>query len=183
MEFIKCKIEGLLLIKPDVYYDARGYFFESYNYEIFRKAGIDLNFVQDNQSQSIKNVLRGLHFQKPPYEQAKLVRVIKGTVIDVAVDIRTNSPTYGKYETQILSEKNNLMFYIPAGFAHGYISLDENNIFSYKCTNYYNKQSESAIRWNDPILNIDWGTTVPLLSEKDANAPLFENFISPFVYI
>ncbi|HRS53080.1 MAG TPA: dTDP-4-dehydrorhamnose 3,5-epimerase [Bacteroidales bacterium] len=182
MEFVKSKIEGLIIIKPKVFEDARGYFFESYNYNYFREAGINVLFLQDNQSKSNKNVIRGLHFQKSPFAQGKLVRVIKGAVLDVAVDIRINSPYYGKWEMHELSEKNKLMFYIPPGFAHGFLTLEDDTIFAYKCTNFYSKVSEGIIAWNDPILNINWGIQNPILSERDSNAPLFKDFVSPFTY-
>lgn len=181
MEFIKSNIEGLILIKPKVFFDSRGYFFESYNYYQFKNVGIDVNFIQDNQSKSGKGVVRGLHYQKPPFAQGKLVRVIKGAVMDVAVDIRVNSPTYGGWEKHLLTEENQMMFYIPEGFAHGFMTLEEETIFSYKCTNVYNKESEGVIFWNDPILNIDWDLENPVVSERDKIAPLFKDFVSPFV--
>lgn len=180
MEFIQAEIEGLVIIKPRVFQDERGYFFESYNQERFRETGIDVYFAQDNQSKSMKNVLRGLHFQNPPFEQGKLVRVLKGAVLDVAVDIRKASSTYGKWNSVILSEENNLMYWIPPGFAHGFVSLEDNTIFSYKCTNVYNKESEGSIIWNDPDLNIDWNVDNPSLSEKDLLAPAFKDFVSQF---
>ncbi|MCK5846734.1 MAG: dTDP-4-dehydrorhamnose 3,5-epimerase [Bacteroidales bacterium] len=180
MQIIKTKIEGLLIIKPNVFKDERGYFYESYNKFNFKKLGLENEFVQDNESQSQKNVLRGLHFQKPPFAQGKLVRVIKGAVIDVAVDLRPNSKTYGQWEAVELTESNKLLYWIPAGFAHGFVTLEEDTIFSYKCTNEYNKESEGSLRWNDPTLNIDWGVMDPILSVKDIDAPLFEGFNSPF---
>lgn len=180
MELIKTDIEGVLLIKPKVFEDERGYFFESFRLDDLRYYGITLSFVQDNESMSEKGVLRGLHFQNPPYEQGKLVRVIKGAVLDVAVDIRIESPTYGKWVSYELNEKNKTMMWIPPGFAHGFVTLKENTIFQYKCTNYYNKESEGSVRWNDPNLKIDWKTKKPLVSEKDAIAPLFKNFESQF---
>lgn len=181
MEIIKTKIPGLLKIKPDVFEDERGYFFESYNREKFVQAGINYKFVQDNESKSQKGVLRGLHFQNPPYAQGKLVRVMKGAVLDVAVDIRKKSPTYGKWASIELSESNKMMYWIPPGFAHGFITLEDNTVFFYKCTNVYNKQSEGSIRWNDPDLNIDWKTKNPILSEKDKIVPFFKDFESKFV--
>lgn len=180
MEIIKTSIEGLLIIKPDVFKDERGYFFESYNKERFAKEGLVMNFVQDNESKSSKGVLRGLHFQKPPYAQGKLVRVVKGSVMDVAVDIRKDSPTYGKWESRILSEGNKEMFWIPEGFAHGFVTLEDNTVFTYKCTNVYNKESEGSILWNDPDINIDWDIEAPTLSEKDKISPLFKDFVTPF---
>ena len=181
MEIIKTSIEGLLVIKPIVFNDDRGYFYESYNKRKFSKFGLEMNFVQDNESLSAKNVLRGLHFQKPPYAQGKLVRVVKGSVLDVAVDLRRNSLTYGKWESRILSEQNKEMFWIPEGFAHGFLTLEDNTIFNYKCTNFYNKESECSILWNDPDINIEWNIENPILSDKDKISPLFKNFESPFI--
>ncbi len=181
MEIIKTSIEGLLIIKPDVFKDERGYFFESYNKERFAKEGLTMNFVQDNESKSSKGVLRGLHFQKPPYAQGKLVRVVKGSVMDVAVDLRKDSPTYGKWESVVLSEDNKLQFWIPEGFAHGFVTLEDETVFNYKCTNIYNKESEGSLLWNDPDINIDWNIENPILSEKDKVSPLFKNFETPFI--
>ena len=181
MELIKTSIDGLLIIKPDVFKDDRGYFYESYNKERFAKAGLMMDFVQDNESKSDKGVLRGLHFQKPPYAQGKLVRVIKGSVMDVAVDLRKDSHTYGKWESVVLTEENKLQFWIPEGFAHGFVALEDNTIFNYKCTNVYNKESEGSILWNDPDINIIWNIDNPILSEKDKISPLFKNFKSPFI--
>lgn len=181
MEIIKTSIEGLLIIKPDVFRDERGYFFESYNKERFAKEGLTMDFVQDNESKSAKGVLRGLHFQKPPYTQGKLVRVVKGSVMDVAVDLRKDSPTYGKWESVILSEDNKLQFWIPEGFAHGFVTLEDETVFNYKCTNIYNKESEGSLLWNDPDINIDWNIENPILSEKDKISPLFKNFETPFI--
>ena len=180
MELIKTPLEGLLIIKPDVFEDDRGYFFESFNVEKFRKAGLDLKFMQDNESRSKKGVLRGLHFQSPPYDQGKLVRVIGGSALDVAVDIRKNSPTYGKWDSIILSGQNKLMYWIPAGFAHGFVTLEDATIFFYKCTNIYNKESEGSLLWNDPDLNIRWGIENPVISEKDKISQGFRGFVSPF---
>lgn len=180
MNFIETKIAGLLIIEPRVFEDERGYFFESYNRKVFQEAGLLVDFVQDNQSMSQKGVLRGLHFQKTPYVQAKLVSVVKGSVLDVAVDIRKNSPTYGEYCAVVLSDKNKKMFFIPEGFAHGFLTLEDNTIFSYKCSNFYNKESEDAILWNDPNLNIDWGIQNPILSEKDKVAKPFSQLKSIF---
>ena len=180
MEIVKTKIPDLLIIKPMVFQDNRGYFFESYNKETFKKLGLEPEFVQDNESRSMKGVLRGLHFQKPPYAQGKLVRVIRGAVLDVAVDIRKSSPTYGQWEAVEINEDNKWMFWIPAGFAHGFVTLKDDTVFSYKCTNVYNKASEGSILWNDPELNIQWNFSAPTLSEKDQQAPLFRDFVSPF---
>lgn len=180
MEVIKTEIPDVMIIKPQVFEDDRGYFFESYNKEKFLQNGIDQNFVQDNESKSGKNVLRGLHFQKPPFAQGKLVRVMKGSVLDVAVDIRKNSPTYGKWTSVVLTENNKWMYWVPPGFAHGFATLDDNTVFFYKCTNVYNKASEGSIRWDDPDLGIDWNIENPILSAKDQDAPLFKDFDSPF---
>jgi dTDP-4-dehydrorhamnose 3,5-epimerase len=176
----KTHIEGLLVIKPDVFEDSRGYFFESYNEEKFRQLGLDVKFLQDNESKSGKGVLRGLHFQVPPYQQGKLVRVIKGAVLDVAVDLRKSSPTFGKWASIELSEKNKWMYWIPAGFAHGFLTRDANTIFFYKCTQVYSRESERGIIWNDPDLRINWGNLEPLVSEKDQTAGKFRDFVSPF---
>ena len=181
MEIIKTSIKDLLIIKPDVFKDERGYFFETYNKERFAKEGLTMDFVQDNESKSAKGVLRGLHFQKPPYAQGKLVRVIKGAVMDVAVDLRKDSPTYGKWESVVLTEENKIQFWIPEGFAHGFVTLEDDTIFAYKCTNVYNKESEGSILWNDPDINIEWNIENPILSEKDKVSPLFKNFETPFI--
>ena len=180
MEIIKTSIEGLLIIKPNIFRDNRGSFFESWSKEAYQNIGLDMDFVQDNQSLSQKGVLRGLHFQNPPYAQGKLVRVIKGLVIDVAVDIRQNSPTYGKHSSVELSEENKTIFWIPPGFAHGFIALEDDTIFAYKCTEVYNKESEGALVWNDIDLNIDWGVETPLISDKDLVAGSFKDFKSQF---
>ena len=180
MEIIKTPLEGLLIIKPDVFEDDRGYFFESFNHGRFLNRGLDLKFLQDNESKSKKGVLRGLHFQAPPFAQGKLVRVMQGSVLDVAVDIRKYSPTYGKWESIILSGQNKWMYWIPEGFAHGFATLEDDSIFFYKCTNIYNKASEGSILWNDPDLNINWGIQYPVISDKDRISPKFKNFISPF---
>lgn len=181
MEIIETKIPDLVIIKPAVFKDDRGYFFESYNKEKFLSKGIDQNFVQDNESKSMKGVLRGLHFQKPPYTQGKLVRVMKGAVLDVAVDLRKNSSTYGQWESIILTDDNKFMYWVPPGFAHGFVTLEDHTVFFYKCTNVYNKESEGSILWNDPTLNVDWGDiTAPILSGKDQEAPYFKDFVSPF---
>ncbi|MGR3812288.1 dTDP-4-dehydrorhamnose 3,5-epimerase [Jiulongibacter sp. NS-SX5] len=176
MEFIKTSIEGLVEIKPKVFPDPRGYFFESYQYELFKANGIDEHFVQDNQSYSTAGVLRGLHMQREPFAQGKLVRVIKGKVLDVAVDVRKGSPTYGKWESVILDTEQHNMFYVPPGFLHGFVTL-EDAIFSYKCTNTYNKASETGVVWNDPELNIDWGIENPLVSEKDQILPQLKDLV------
>lgn len=180
MKIEKTNIDGLLIIQPDVFYDDRGYFFEPFNQMKMADIGINTHFVQDNLSKSSKGVLRGLHFQKPPYAQGKLVHVIKGAVLDLAVDIRVESPTYGQYFTIELSDDNKTMFYIPEGFAHGFITLEDDTIFSYKCTNFYHKDSEGIIRWNDPNLAINWKLENPTVSEKDKAAPYFNELKSPF---
>ena len=180
MEIIKTPLEGLLVIKPRIFGDDRGYFFESWSKQSFAKVGLTLDFVQDNQSLSGKGVLRGLHFQNPPYEQGKLVRVIKGAVLDVALDIRKNSPTYGQYFSIELSEENKTIVWIPPGFAHGFVTIEDNTIVTYKCTEVYNKESEGALLWNDKDLNINWEINDPLVSEKDLMAGNFKNFVSKF---
>ena len=176
----KTFIEGLLIIKPKVFEDPRGYFFESFSKKALEEAGIKEEFVQDNQSLSQKGVLRGLHLQKPPHAQGKLVRVIKGSVLDVVVDIRKGSATYGKYFSIELSGQNKTMFWVPAGFAHGFLTLEDNTIFHYKCTNYYNKDSEASVLWNDKDINVNWNVSNPLLSEKDVTGTPLKDFVSPF---
>jgi dTDP-4-dehydrorhamnose 3,5-epimerase len=180
MEIIKTPIQGLLEINPDVFGDKRGYFFESWSKRAYQNIGLDLDFVQDNQSFSQKGVLRGLHFQNPPFAQGKLVRVVKGAVIDVVVDIRIDSSTYGQYFSIKLSEENRKVFWIPPGFAHGFIALENDTIFTYKCTEVYNKDSEGALLWNDNDLDIDWGVKNPLVSDKDMLAVGFKDFKSQF---
>ena len=180
MEVIKTQIEGLLVIKPKIFSDERGYFFEAWSEECFTENGLDLNFVQDNQSFSNKGVLRGLHFQNPPFAQGKLVRVIKGSVLDVVVDIRKDSTSYGKHFSIELNEENKTIFWIPTGFAHGFIALEDDTIFSYKCTEVYNSASEEVLLWSDKDLDINWGTINPLVSDKDLMAGSFKNFKSQF---
>ncbi|RLD44910.1 MAG: dTDP-4-dehydrorhamnose 3,5-epimerase [Bacteroidetes bacterium] len=180
MEIVKTSIPDLLIVKPTVFEDHRGYFFESYNKEVFLQNGIDQVFVQDNESMSGKGVLRGLHFQNPPFAQGKLVRVMQGSVLDVAVDLRKNSPTYGHWASVVLSQENKWMYWVPPGFAHGFVTLEARTVFFYKCTNVYNKASEGAIAWNDPDLNIDWKIKDPVLAEKDKHAPFFKEFESAF---
>ncbi len=170
MKIEKLYIPGVLLVKPNIYLDDRGAFFESFNEKRFKElSGLDINFVQDNVSFSKKNVLRGLHFQLPPFEQAKLVQVLKGKVLDVAVDIRENSPTYGQYVSYELSDENNFQLFIPRGFAHGFLTLSEEVIFSYKCDNYYAPNYDSGVIYNDKNINIDWGVEIDklIVSEKD----------------
>ena len=180
MEVIETPIEGLLILNPSIFTDQRGYFFESWNKEVFRNIGIKLDFVQDNQSFSNKGVLRGLHFQNPPFAQGKLVRVIRGSVLDVAVDIRKESLTFGQYFSIELSERNNTIFWIPPGFAHGFVALEDNTVFSYKCTETYNKDAEESLLWSDKDLNIDWKINNPIVSDKDNKAINFSNFSSQF---
>jgi dTDP-4-dehydrorhamnose 3,5-epimerase len=180
MEISTTNISGLIVLQPKVFYDERGYFFESFREDKIREAGISVEFVQENESRSQKGVLRGMHFQNPPYEQGKLVRVVQGSVLDVVIDIRKDAPTYGKHYSIELSAENKTMFWIPAGFAHGFLALEDDTIFQYKCTNYYNKASEGSLQWNDPDLKINWGDISPLISSKDIQAPLFKNFISQF---
>lgn len=180
MDVSKTNIEGLLVIQPKVFGDERGYFFESFRDDLLNNHGVSSKFVQDNQSKSNKGILRGLHFQKAPHAQGKLVRVVKGSVLDIALDIRTNSPTYGHHFSIELNEVNKTIFYIPPGFAHGFLTLEDNTLFSYKCTNYYNLESEDSVLWNSELLNIDWGIENPILSEKDNTAPNFKDFKSPF---
>ena len=184
MNVIKTEIPGVLIIEPRVFNDARGYFFESYSQRVFNEEVAPVAFVQDNESKSSYGVLRGLHFQKPPYAQSKLVRVIRGRVLDVAVDIRVGSPTYGKWVSCELTEDNHRQFFIPQGFAHGFSVLSETALFQYKCDNFYHPESEGAIIWNDPQLNIDWQLPEKdiLLSDKDRLNPLLANFQSPFVF-
>lgn len=178
----KLDIEGLIVFTPCVFEDDRGYFFESFNQNVFNEAvGKEIIFCQDNQSFSRKHVLRGMHFQKPPHAQGKLVRVTQGAVIDVAIDLRAGSPTYGEYESVLLSTENKKQFWVPEGFAHGFLTLEDNTVFNYKCTNFYNKESEGSLNWNDPGLAIDWGITEqPILSEKDSVDTQFADFKTPF---
>ncbi|MFR9542664.1 MAG: dTDP-4-dehydrorhamnose 3,5-epimerase [Rikenellaceae bacterium] len=184
MEAIKTELEGVFIIEPRVFGDERGYFFESFSQREFEEKVCKTTFIQDNQSYSRYGVLRGLHFQKAPYAQSKLVRVTKGKVIDVAVDIRKGSPTYGKYVAVELSEDNHRQLFIPRGFAHGFVVLSEEAIFQYKCDNFYSKESEGAIMWNDPDLGIDWGISEAdaILSDKDKLNSLLKDFDSPFSY-
>lgn len=172
MEIIDTLIAGLKVVQPKVWGDARGHFFESYSEAAFKAAGLPTDFVQDNQSLSGKGILRGLHFQKPPYAQGKLVRVIKGAVLDVVVDLRSTSPTFGQHHAIELNEDNKTMFWIPPGFAHGFLTLADDTIFVYKVTGLYNKESEGGLLWNDPALGINWGIENPLLSDKDRIQPL-----------
>ena len=175
MKVIETEIAGVKIIEPDVFGDARGWFCETYNEERYRKAGIENVFVQDNESFSSKGVVRGLHWQAAPHTQAKMVRVIQGAVWDVAVDIRKGSPTFGKHVAVTLSGENRKQFYIPRGFAHGFIVLEDNTLFSYKCDNLYCPASERGMRFDDPALGIKWPDVVStvVLSDKDKQLPLF----------
>ncbi len=177
MRVIKTDIEGLAVIEPSVFSDARGYFFEAFNQKVFNAEVAPVEFVQDNESKSSYGVVRGLHFQRPPYAQAKLVRVVKGRVLDVAVDLREGSLTYGKHFSVELSDENHRMLFIPRGFAHGFSVLSEEVVFQYKCDNYYHPESEGAIAWNDPDLGIDWGIPEEkvVLSAKDAKNPFLKD--------
>jgi dTDP-4-dehydrorhamnose 3,5-epimerase len=184
MEVIKTDIEGVFIIDPLVFGDARGYFLESFSEREFKEKVGDIHFVQDNESMSKYGVIRGLHFQLPPYSQSKLVRCVKGKVIDVAVDIRKGSPTYGKHVSAILSEDNHRQFFIPQGFAHGFAVLSESAIFQYKCDNFYHPEVDGGISILDEKLGINWGLSFEeaLLSEKDKKHPKLEDFDSPFIY-
>lgn len=172
-------LKDVLLLTPAVFEDERGYFFESYHQQKVSEY-FNSSFVQDNESKSQKNVLRGLHFQIPPFAQAKLVRVIQGSVLDVAVDLRLSSPTYGQHFSVVLSAKNKKQLFIPEGFAHGFLTLEDDTIFSYKCSNYYEKSAEQSILWNDISLQIEWNCEKPILSAKDLIGETFANFKSPF---
>jgi dTDP-4-dehydrorhamnose 3,5-epimerase len=176
MEVKKTGIEGLLLLCPKVFKDERGYFFEAFNDSVYKEAGLTYNFVQDNISKSRKNSIRGLHFQTGEMAQGKLCQVILGKVLDVAVDIRIDSPTFGKHFSVELSDENHYQIWMSPGFAHGFSVLSDEAIFSYKCTQLYSKQHESAIIYSDPDLKIDWKTAEPIVSEKDLNAPTFREY-------
>jgi len=181
MEFIETSLKGACIIKPKVFRDERGFFLEFWNEKVFAENGIAAKFVQDNHSLSVKKgVLRGLHFQLPPNEQAKLVRVTRGKVYDVIVDLRKNSETFGKWEGFELSAENFQMLFIPRGFAHAYCMLEDNTEFIYKVDNFYAPESDSGIIWNDPDLAINWPTKDPILSEKDSKLQFFKDFDSPF---
>ncbi len=184
MEVINTAIEGVVVIKPRIFEDARGYFFETYSKRDFEKQVREINFVQDNESKSSYGVLRGLHYQKWPFCQSKLVRVLRGSVLDVAVDIRKGSPTYGQSVSVELTGENRLQFFIPRGFAHGFVVLSEEAVFQYKCDDFYHPESEGGIAWNDPSLKIDWRLPADqlLLSERDKHHPMFSEIDSPFDY-
>ncbi|SFG63611.1 dTDP-4-dehydrorhamnose 3,5-epimerase [Pedobacter insulae] len=184
MQFIDTPIKDLFVIEPKLWNDSRGYFYESYSAKLFEEKGIEANFVQDNQSLSQKGTLRGLHAQLPPFAQGKLVRVLQGSVLDVAVDIRKNSPTYGHHFTIELSGENHKQLWVPPGFLHGFLTLEDQTIFTYKVTNYYHKGSEFGVSWNDQDLQINWRNSLKesdfLLSEKDLALPNFKSLESPF---
>ncbi|MES1216436.1 MAG: dTDP-4-dehydrorhamnose 3,5-epimerase [Bacteroidota bacterium] len=177
MSFIETGLAGLLIFKPTILEDSRGYFFEAYNEQNFKNVGIDLRFVQDNQSSSSYGVIRGLHYQLNPYAQTKLVRVLSGTILDVAVDIRKGSPSFGISYSIELSDENQQQLLIPAGFAHGFSVLSEKAVIMYKCNNFYKKESEAGISYNDPLINIDWRIPVgkEIVSEKDNQLPLLKD--------
>jgi len=184
MNIIRTEIPDVVIIEPRIFGDSRGYFFESFSEREFKEKVADVNFVQDNESRSCHGVVRGLHFQKPPHAQAKLVRVVKGRVLDVAVDIRKGSPTYGRHVEVELSEDNHRMVYIPKGFAHGFAVLSEDAVFQYRCDDYYAPETEGAISWDDPDLDIDWRlpSEKVILSAKDTSHPSFKDADIPFEY-
>ena len=184
MPFIETGFPGLFVVEPKVFEDSRGYFFESYNEKIFKQQGIDICWLQDNQSSSGYGVIRGLHYQLPPYAQTKLVRVLRGKILDVVVDIRKGSPTYGKVYEVVLSAKNKKQLFVPKGFAHGFSVISRKAEVLYKCDAFYNKESEGGIAYNDPSLHIDWKIPVneAIVSEKDTMLPLLENCNNTFVY-
>ncbi|MFT4771460.1 MAG: dTDP-4-dehydrorhamnose 3,5-epimerase [Cryomorphaceae bacterium] len=183
MKVVQNHISGLLTLEPNVFEDDRGYFIESFNKTAFKDAtGVDVDFVQDNESMSNKDVLRGMHFQIPPFAQDKLLRVVRGSVIDVAVDLRQNSPTFGEYAKVLLSAKNKKQFFVPKGFAHGFLVLEDQTIFSYKCSNFYDRDSERSLKWNDPAIGINWDIDEPILSAKDRETEQkLENFSTTFL--
>jgi dTDP-4-dehydrorhamnose 3,5-epimerase len=181
MNLIPGNINGLWILEPQVFDDGRGYFLESFRQDKFYEiTGFEGRFVQDNESMSSKGVLRGLHLQKPPMAQAKLVRVVQGSVFDVAVDIRKDSPTYGQHQAVLLSSENKRQFFVSEGFAHGFLTLEDNTIFQYKCSNYYSPDHEMGILWSDEDLAIDWKFNTPLISERDQNQNNFRTFKSPY---
>lgn len=184
MPFHTTDIPGLLIFEPNVFEDSRGYFFEAYNENVFRQQGLDLRFVQDNQSKSSYGVIRGLHYQLHPFGQTKLVRAVEGKILDVAVDLRKNSPTYSKHVAIELSADNKRQLLIPPGFAHGFSVLSETAIVFYKCDAFYSKENEAGIRYNDPVVNINWKipTGKEIVSQKDLQLPLFENCRNNFEF-
>lgn len=182
MKVINKYVDVILVLQPNIFSDQRGFFFESYNKQQYEDVGINFDFVQDNISKSNKGTIRGLHYQIGDKAQGKLCQAIEGEVLDVVVDIRFNSPTFGKHFSQILNSEMKLQLWIPPGFAHGFSVLSEEAVFSYKCTNYYSKVKERSILYNDPDLNIDWKISNPKVSEKDLNATLFKNIEKDFFY-
>ena len=184
MEVIKTAIEGLIIIEPKIFKDSRGYFFESFSQREFEEKVRKVNFVQDNESMSSYGVMRGLHFQRPPFSQSKLVRCVKGQVVDVAVDIRKGSPTYGQHVAVLLTEDNHRQFFIPQGFAHGFAVLSETAVFQYKCDNFYHPEADGGISILDETLGIDWGLAMKeaIVSEKDAKHVKLAEFETPFIY-
>lgn len=183
MGFVKTTLKDVFVFEPNVFGDHRGFFMETYNEKMFEEAGLSFDFIQDNHAMSAEaGTLRGLHYQLEPYAQTKLVRVTKGAVYDVIVDIREGSPTYGQWEGFILSEENKRQLLVPKGFAHGYCTLTKDAEFLYKVDNYYSPNHDRGMAWNDPQLNINWPTTNPILSDKDSKQPLFKDLDSPFIY-
>ena len=175
MQVEKTEFDGLLILQPKIFKDERGFFFESWNKSVFESLGVNISFVQDNHSVSKKNVLRGLHFQNHPHRQGKLVRVSKGSALDVVLDLRKDSKTYGKHFKYKLSDQNATMLWIPYGFAHGFIALEDQTVFQYKCDALYHTKSEGCIAWNDPSLGIDWGIKDPIVSAKDQEGKLLKD--------
>lgn len=182
MEIVETRIDDLIVLKPKVFGDSRGYFYEEYREDVLSSLGINVKFVQDNISKSVKDTIRGLHYQVGDYAQGKLCHVLVGKVLDVAVDIRFGSPTFGKCYAIELSDENNLFYWIPPGFAHGFAVLSETALFHYKCTAYYNKASEKTLLYNDPELNIDWKVETPIVSEKDLIGTKFSDIEKDFVF-
>ncbi len=183
MNAIKTELDGAIIIEPDVFSDHRGWFMESWSKKKYEELGINVDFVQDNESFTAKKgTLRGLHFQMDPMAQSKIVRVVKGAVLDVAVDLRKNSPTYLKWISVELSEDNKRQFFIPKGFAHGFVTLTDNVQFVYKCDNFYSKECDRSIRFDDPEIGVEWGITDPIVSDKDKNAPLLKDSDCNFVF-
>jgi dTDP-4-dehydrorhamnose 3,5-epimerase len=183
MKAIKTELDGVLIIEPDVFGDHRGWFMESWSKKKYEELGINVDFVQDNQSFTAKKgTLRGLHFQMDPMAQSKLVRVVKGAVLDVAVDIRKNSPTYLKWVSVELSAENKRQFFIPQGFAHGFVTLTDDVEFVYKCDNYYSKECDRSIKFDDPAIGVEWGIDDPIISQKDQDAPLVKDSDCNFIY-
>ena len=180
MNITKTSIDGLIVFSPKIHSDERGYFFENFRRNHFDELKLDIDFVQENESMSQENTARGLHLQAPPFAQDKLIRVIKGSILDVAVDVRKKSPTYGKHIAIELNEHNKKSFLVPKGFAHGFCCLENDSIVNYKCSDYYNQNSEMGLYWNDPALGIEWPISDPIVSEKDKVQPSLQDFKSPF---